>query len=466
MNLKEDKLIVIEVGSYITKFGKADPLSKPQHQVYSKIGKNNSIKKNKKQDINNDEKKENDDKMEISNKEQKTNNDITMTIKNELKEKSDDKVDKMSIDIEKTEIQEEKKDINNIANSNDKIDKESNNINQKDFEVSWLFKNQKVNSWEDAELFWKFILSKKLQIDFKDNISPVLISIPIEWPKHYREHIAKIFFEKCNLPALYIAEQPLMALYAVGCTSGIVIDIGYERTRIVPILDNVINTRASQSLPIGSQDVDEYLLKLVKENDDICTQLNTIIQEDTENDKNEVYTSFCQALKESGLCELDIVPITKVEEVEFKFRNQIFKIGDIRYKCFEPLFNPLLVGKRIQTIVDAFDTSIGLCELKDRALLANSFVLTGGCSIVKGLQKRLEHEIESSISLSETSNEMQVKEIKFLKIPEYFTKMKDRYQDLGFIGASIVAKLVFMDQKFYISRDNYNETGPTIVNIK
>jgi len=36
---------------------------------------------------------------------------------------------------------------------------------------------------------------------------------------------------------------------------------------------------------------------------------------------------------------------------------------------------------------------------------------------------------------------MQVKEIKFLKIPEYFTKMKDRYQDLGFIGASIVAKV-------------------------
>jgi len=36
MNLKEDKLIVIEVGSYITKFGKADPLNKPQ-QVYFKF---------------------------------------------------------------------------------------------------------------------------------------------------------------------------------------------------------------------------------------------------------------------------------------------------------------------------------------------------------------------------------------------------------------------------------------------
>ena len=72
-----------------------------------------------------------------------------------------------------------------------------------------------------------------MQIDLKDNISPVLISIPIEWPKHYREHIAKIMFEKCNLPALYIAEQPLMALYAIGYTSGIVIDFGYERTSML-----------------------------------------------------------------------------------------------------------------------------------------------------------------------------------------------------------------------------------------
>lgn len=61
-----------------------------------------------------------------------------------------------------------------------------------------------------------------------------------------------------------------------------------------------------------------------------------------------------------------------------------FKIGVIRYKCFEPLFNPLLVGKRIQNIVEAFEIAIGLCELKDRAFLANAFVLTGGCSLVKG----------------------------------------------------------------------------------
>jgi len=380
------------------------------------------------------------------------------------------KMIKWTLTQKKTENSEHKKETDNENNLNDEINKENaNDVANKvktDFEVNWLFKNQKINNWEDAELFWKYILVKKLQIDLKDNISPVLMSVPIEWPKHYREHIAKIMFEKCNLPALYIAEQPLMALYAIGNTSGIVIDIGYERTRVVPILDNMINTRAAQSLPIGGQDIDEYLLKLVKEDSDICSQLDSIAENEMINDKDELYHEFCIALKESGLCELDIIPINNAEEVDFVFKNQTFKIGVIRYKCFEPLFNPLLVGKRIQNIVEAFEIAIGLCELKDRAFLANAFVLTGGCSLVKGLQKRLEHEIEACISLSETSNEMQIKEIKFLKIPEYFTKMKDRYQDLGFIGASIVAKLVFMDQKFYISRENYIESGPSVINSK
>lgn len=449
MNLKEDKLIVIEVGSYITKFGKADPLNKPQQQVYSKIGKNNAFKKNKDEEKNKNETK---DEMEISGREINDFKNDSTNKENSIE--NDEKNDKMNIDTEKTENSENNKETNNENNLSDEINKEntneaSNRI-KKDFEVNWLFKNQKVNNWEDAELFWKYILVKKLQIDLKDNISPVLMSVPIEWPKHYREYIAKIMFERCNLPALYIAEQPLMALYAIGNTSGIVIDIGYERTRVVPILDNMINTRAAQSLPIGGQDIDEYLLKLVKEESEICSQLDSIAENEMINDKDELYREFCISLKESGLCELDIIPINSAEDVEFVFRNQTFKIGVIRYKCFEPLFNPLLVGKRIQNIVEAFEIAIGLCELKDRAFLANAFVLTGGCSLVKGLQKRLEHEIESCISLSETSNEMQIKEIKFLKIPEYFTKMKDRYQDLGFIGASIVAKLVFMDQKFYI----------------
>ncbi|ORX41978.1 actin-like ATPase domain-containing protein [Piromyces finnis] len=450
MNLKEDKIIVIEVGSYITKFGKADPLNKPQQQVYSKIGKNSEYKK--------DDKKEQEDKMEIS--EQKIANSNNNT-KDDILEKNDENNNKMNIDIENNNVPVNEKTLSNNVEQN-----EINNSNKNEIEINWLFKNQKINNWEDAEMFWKYILVKKLQIDLKDNISPVLISIPIEWPKHYRENIAKIMFEKCNLPALYISEQPLMSLYAVGYTSGIVIDFGYERTRVVPILDNIINTRASQSLPIGSQDIDKYLLKLVKENKDICSKLDSIAENEMIKDRDELYNEFCKSLKESGLCELDIVPVKNAEEVDFIFKNETFKIGDIRFECFEPLFNPLLVGKRIQNVVEAFETAIRLCDLKDRTVLASSFVLTGGCSVVKGLQKRLEHEIESVISLSETSNEMQIKEIKFLKIPEYFTKMKDRYQDLGFMGASIVAKLVFMDQKFYISRDNYNESGPTIVNLK
>jgi len=44
------------------------------------------------------------------------------------------------------------------------------------------------------------------------------------------------------------------------------------------------------------------------------------------NDKDELYSNFCTSLKESGLCELDIVPVKNVEEVDFIFKNQTVNI--------------------------------------------------------------------------------------------------------------------------------------------
>ena len=84
----------------------------------------------------------------------------------------------------------------------------------------------------------------------------------------------------------------------------------------------MINTRAAQSLQIGNQDIDEYLLKLVKEDNNICSQLDSIAESEMISDKDELYREFCIALKESGLCELDIIPINNAEDVDFVFKNQ------------------------------------------------------------------------------------------------------------------------------------------------
>ncbi len=45
-------------------------------------------------------------------------------------------------------------------------------------------------------------------------------------PKANREKMQQIMFEKFEVPALYVAIQAVLALYASGRTTGIVLDAG------------------------------------------------------------------------------------------------------------------------------------------------------------------------------------------------------------------------------------------------
>ena len=65
------------------------------------------------------------------------------------------------------------------------------------------------------------------------------------------------------------------------------------------------------------------------------------------------------------------------------------------------------------------------------------------------------------MAASETSNDLQPKEIKFSRPPEYFTKMKERPQDMPFVGAQIVAQAVFKatNERMWVTRMDYNEVG-------
>lgn len=58
-----------------------------------------------------------------------------------------------------------------------------------------------------------------------------------------------------------------------------------------------------------------------------------------------------------------------------------------------------------------------------------------------GLQSRIESELSESLAVSENFGEFQVRDVKFLKVPDYFPALKDSIVHAGFLGSEIVAKV-------------------------
>jgi hypothetical protein len=81
-----------------------------------------------------------------------------------------------------------------------------------------------VTNWDDMTKIWHHCLYDQLRCMPEEH--PLLITEAPMNPFKTREKMAEIFFEHFNVPAFYVAVQAVMALYASGRTTGIVLDAG------------------------------------------------------------------------------------------------------------------------------------------------------------------------------------------------------------------------------------------------
>ena len=124
-------------------------------------------------------------------------------------------------------------------------------------------------------------------------------------------------------------------------------------------------------------------------------------------------------------------------------------LSNERFVCPELLFNPQLNGFNIDGIDKVVFDSIMKCNNEEHKDLFLNIVLSGGCTLFKGFQERIEKEISHRAPQST--------EIKIIAPSER------KYA--AWIGGSIFASLPTFQNKV-IKHDEYNDSGSSIIHQK
>lgn len=194
-------------------------------------------------------------------------------------------------------------------------------------------------------------------------------------PKANREEMARIMFDTFGVEGVYIAIQAVLALYASGRTTGIVLDSGHGVSHTVPVYEGYALPHAIIRLDLAGADLDAYLVKQLAAKGERVT-----VEE-------------ARALKEA-LCYVapDYEAAVK-SGGEGAATSGGHTLSAERFGVPEVLLRPALVGMASAGFHEMTYNSIMKCDVDIRKDLYRNTILAGGTTRFRGLAERMQREV-------------------------------------------------------------------------
>ncbi|CAH9135196.1 unnamed protein product [Cuscuta epithymum] len=226
----------------------------------------------------------------------------------------------------------------------------------------------------------------------KTSTQPIIVSIPIchyddvESDKSSRKQLDEAILSTLfdlNVPAVCAINQAVLALFAARQTSGIVVNIGFHQTSVVPILNGkIMHNVGVETMGVGALKLTSFLKDQMQQKNIYFGSLYTV-----------------RTLKEN-LCY--VAPdyeaeLSKDTTASFQIPSEgVFTLDKERFQTGEILFQPRIAGMRAMGLHHAVALCMEHCQ--EAELIANetwyrTVVLAGGTACLHGLAERLEQEL-------------------------------------------------------------------------
>ncbi|CAD1479846.1 unnamed protein product [Heterotrigona itama] len=242
------------------------------------------------------------------------------------------------------------------------IDVTAIQVRKKDMEMVSLMKDGMIEDWEMFERLTEYTYKQRLHALPEHH--PILMT-ECPWNTRLkREKLLELMFEKFNVPAMYICKNAVLAAYANGRSTAMVVDSGATHTSAVPVHDGYVITQGIVKSPLGD---------VVRERDPprwtkragaqpTSSWMSYMVRELLQD-----FQMNCLQVSDSPYDE-DVANTLPMKHYEFPTGyNDDF--GSVRLMIPEALFDPSNVkgvGASILGVGPLVTTSVGMCDMDIR----------------------------------------------------------------------------------------------------
>eukprot|EP00455_Lapot_gusevi_P001312 TRINITY_DN1053_c0_g1_i2.p1 TRINITY_DN1053_c0_g1~~TRINITY_DN1053_c0_g1_i2.p1 ORF type:complete len:387 (+),score=167.64 TRINITY_DN1053_c0_g1_i2:91-1251(+) len=326
--------------------------------------------------------------------------------------------------------------------------------NRASLEVTYPVENGIVRNWDDMKYLWDYTFYNKMQVDPSQH--RILLTEPPLNPKRNREQMVSNMLENYGFAGVKVAIQATLVLYAQGLLTGVVVDSGDGVTHIVPVYEGMCPTKLIRRLDVAGRHITRQLIKLLQLRG---YNLNRSADFDTARQIKEKHCYVGYDLNVERQLALETTVLMRTYELP---DGRVIKIGSERYEAPEVLFNPSLAGIEGDGVSDMlFNMIQNDADVDLRQDFYKHIVLSGGSTMYPGLPSRLERDMKA-LYLKNVLNGDEARLSKFkLKIED-----PPRRKHMVYLGGSVLADIMKDREEFWISRAEWQEYGPNILERK